>query len=137
MNATDLQRLVGHLRNHGLRVVALEAELRLHATHPQHGFLTEEIVAEGGRYVTSLFYGIGERGREEDCADRIAPARRFESHHSGGVVTGLKEKRRQRSGERAYRTWLGHTQSCPTCRVGVSCPTAVHLGRVWREVRSG
>ncbi|MFH9134734.1 hypothetical protein [Streptomyces sp. NPDC017524] len=72
MNATDLQRLAGHLRNHGLRVVAVEPELRLHATHPQHGLLTEEIVAGGGRYVTSLFYEIGERGREKVCADRIA-----------------------------------------------------------------
>ncbi|MFI7285243.1 hypothetical protein ACIBRY_00995 [Streptomyces anulatus] len=72
MNATDLQRLVRHLRDHGLRVVALEPELRLHATNPQHGLLTEEIVAERGCYVTSFFYEIGERGREKACADRIA-----------------------------------------------------------------
>lgn len=72
MNATHLRRLVGHLRNHGLRFVALEPELRLHATHPQHGLLTEEIFAGGGRYVTSFFYEIGERGRETACADRIA-----------------------------------------------------------------
>ncbi|MGW7096938.1 hypothetical protein [Streptomyces sp. NPDC054874] len=71
MNATDLLRLVGHLRNHALRVVALEPELRLHAAHSRRGLLTEEIVAEGGRYVTSFFYEIGERGREKACADRI------------------------------------------------------------------
>ncbi|MFH8397388.1 hypothetical protein ACH4E9_08125 [Streptomyces anulatus] len=53
MNATDLQRLAGHLRNHGLRVVALEPELRLHVTNPLNGLFTQEIVAEGGRYVTS------------------------------------------------------------------------------------
>ncbi|MFE2977945.1 hypothetical protein [Streptomyces sp. NPDC059258] len=72
MNATDLQRLAGHLRNHGLRVVALEPELRLHVTDPMHGFLTQEIVAEGGRYVTSFLSDIGERGREKKCADRVA-----------------------------------------------------------------
>ncbi len=37
----------------------------------------------------------------------------------------------------AYRTWLGHTQFCATCRVGVCCPTAVSLGRAWREARRG
>ncbi|WP_406117514.1 hypothetical protein [Streptomyces anulatus] len=72
MNSTDLQRLAGHLRNHGLQVVALEPELRLHATHPLHSLLTEEIVAEEGRYVTSFLYEIGERGHEKACADRIA-----------------------------------------------------------------
>lgn len=39
-------------------------------------------------------------------------------------------------GDTAYKIWLGHTQCCPTCRAGASCPTAVHLGRAWREVRS-
>lgn len=39
-------------------------------------------------------------------------------------------------GDTSYRTWLGHTQHCPACRAGVSCPTAVHLGRAWREARS-
>ncbi|MFH9265984.1 hypothetical protein ACH4KN_17260 [Streptomyces sp. NPDC017546] len=72
MKATDLQRLAGHLRDHGLRVVALEPELRLHATNPLHSLLTEEIVAEEGRYVTSFFHEIGERGHEKACADRIA-----------------------------------------------------------------
>lgn len=72
MNATDLRRLAGHLRNHGLQVAALESELRLHVTSPLHGLLTEEIVAEGDRYVTSFLHQIGRRGREKECADRIA-----------------------------------------------------------------
>ncbi|MFK0184555.1 hypothetical protein ACIQV1_10120 [Streptomyces rubiginosohelvolus] len=72
MNTTDLQRLAGHLRNHGLRVVALEPELRLHVTHQTPGFLTQEIVAEGERYVTSFHDDVGRRGREKECADRIA-----------------------------------------------------------------
>lgn len=38
-------------------------------------------------------------------------------------------------GDTAYKTWLGHTQHCPTCLAGASCPTAVKLGRVWREAR--
>ncbi len=136
MNATDLRRLVGHLRNHGLRVVALEPELRLHATNLLHGLLAEEVVAEGGRYVTSFFYEIRQPRREKACADRIArllAASRPAT--AGALLTGVKEKRRQRSGERAYRAWLGHTQCCPTCRAGVSCPTTDHLGRAWREVR--
>lgn len=72
MNATDLRKLAGRLSNHGLRVVALEPELRLHATNPFHNLLTEEIVAEGSRYLTSFSYEIGERRREKPGADRIA-----------------------------------------------------------------
>lgn len=44
---------------------------------------------------------------------------------------------RSESGDATYRTWLGHTQFCATCRAGVCCPTAVCLGRAWREVRHG
>ncbi|MFD4949721.1 hypothetical protein ACFVYE_35100 [Streptomyces sp. NPDC058239] len=33
----------------------------------------------------------------------------------------------------AYRTWLGHTVTCATCRAGVSCLTSVRLGRAWRQ----
>ncbi|MFB7212686.1 hypothetical protein [Streptomyces sp. NPDC056255] len=72
MDATDLHKLAGHLRDHGLQVVALDPEMRLHATNPLHGPLTEEIVAVNGRYVTSFKYEIGEQGHEKDCADRIA-----------------------------------------------------------------
>lgn len=38
-------------------------------------------------------------------------------------------------GDAAYRTWLGHTTTCATCRAGSACPTAVRLGRAWRETR--
>ncbi|MFD9291781.1 hypothetical protein ACFWBV_26540 [Streptomyces sp. NPDC060030] len=72
MDATDLQKLAGHLREHGLQVVALESELRLHATNPLHGLLTEEIVAVEGSYVTSFGYEIGEEGHEGECARRVA-----------------------------------------------------------------
>jgi hypothetical protein len=41
------------------------------------------------------------------------------------------------SDESSYRTWLGHTQRCPTCRAGASCSTAGRLGRAWREARRG
>lgn len=44
---------------------------------------------------------------------------------------------RSDNGDATYRTWLGHTQSCATCRAGASCPTAVRLGRAWREARRG
>ncbi|MFJ1698200.1 hypothetical protein ACIOHC_24295 [Streptomyces sp. NPDC088252] len=72
MDATDLQKLAGHLRSHGLQVATLEPELRLHASNPLHGMLTEEIVAIDGRYVTSFEYEIGEQGHERQCAARIA-----------------------------------------------------------------
>ncbi|MEU0135612.1 hypothetical protein ABZ172_16525 [Streptomyces sp. NPDC006296] len=72
MNATDLQKLAGHLREHGLQVVALEPELRLHAMNPLHGLLSEEIVAVERRYVTSFGFEIGEEGLEEECARRVA-----------------------------------------------------------------
>ncbi|MEU5371023.1 hypothetical protein ABZ362_18945 [Streptomyces sp. NPDC005951] len=40
-------------------------------------------------------------------------------------------------GDTAYKAWLGHTQFCAACRAGVCCPTAVRLGRAWREARRG
>ncbi|MEU3227155.1 hypothetical protein ABZ695_28870 [Streptomyces sp. NPDC006976] len=35
----------------------------------------------------------------------------------------------------AYRTLIGHTVACATCRAGAPCPTAAKLGRAWREGR--
>lgn len=35
----------------------------------------------------------------------------------------------------AYRTLLGHTVVCPTCRAGAPCVIAARLGRAWREAR--
>lgn len=34
-----------------------------------------------------------------------------------------------------YRTLLGHTMQCATCRAGAACVTAVRLGRAWRDSR--
>ncbi|MGW1295173.1 hypothetical protein [Streptomyces sp. NPDC002533] len=34
-----------------------------------------------------------------------------------------------------YKTWIGHTTTCATCKAGRACPTAVKLGRAWREAR--
>lgn len=59
MNVTDLQRLAGHLRNHGLRVVALEPEPRLHVTNPLNGLLPQKIVAEG------VVTGVREKPRQQ------------------------------------------------------------------------
>lgn len=39
------------------------------------------------------------------------------------------------AGDAEYRTYLGHTYSCATCRAGASCLTAVQLGRAWRAAR--
>ncbi|MFI8438645.1 hypothetical protein ACIGJO_33920 [Streptomyces sp. NPDC079020] len=72
MDATNLQKLAGHLRELGLRVATLEPEPRLHATNPLHGILAEEIVAVGTTYVTGFGYEIGEHGHEGQCATRIA-----------------------------------------------------------------
>ncbi|MES9587834.1 MULTISPECIES: hypothetical protein [unclassified Streptomyces] len=72
MDVTDLHSLAGHLRKYGLQVVALESEMRLHATNPLHELLAEEIVAANGHYVTSFAYEIGEQGHETECAHRIA-----------------------------------------------------------------
>jgi hypothetical protein len=35
----------------------------------------------------------------------------------------------------AYRTWIGHTYNCATCRAGAPCPASVRLGRAWRNAR--
>jgi hypothetical protein len=52
---------------------------------------------------------------------------------------GASSRRSSRceGGDTAYRIWLGHTRCCPTCRAGIACSAAVHLGRAWREARRG
>lgn len=35
----------------------------------------------------------------------------------------------------AYRALIGHTATCPNCRTGPTCPTAVRLGRAWKAAR--
>ncbi|MFF5278802.1 hypothetical protein [Streptomyces sp. NPDC000133] len=39
------------------------------------------------------------------------------------------------SSDAAYRTLIGHTVTCATCRAGAACVTATRLGRAWRETR--
>lgn len=65
-----------------------------------------------------------------------APVRELRVTRPGN---GLRPQRngRYESGDATYRAWVGHTQHCPTCRAGVSCATAVRLGRAWREARRG
>lgn len=53
----------------------------------------------------------------------------------GGASSGRSS--RCEGGDTAYRVWLAHTQCCSTCRAGIFCPAAVHLGRAWREARRG
>ncbi|MFI8832557.1 hypothetical protein ACIGPN_16150 [Streptomyces afghaniensis] len=72
MNTNDVQRLIRYLGEHGLRVTADENDLRLHVANPLNSRLSEEILVVGDRYVTSFAYEIGERGREQECAERIA-----------------------------------------------------------------
>lgn len=43
--------------------------------------------------------------------------------------------RAEQTDDVAYRAWIGHTTTCAACRAGVACPTAVRLGRAWREAR--
>lgn len=67
-----MNRLVGNLEAHGLKVVVDETEGRLLVSNPLNGMLTEEITAVADRYLTSFDYEIGERGQETACAERIA-----------------------------------------------------------------
>lgn len=53
------------------------------------------------------------------------------------VLATITLPRRTVAPDVAYRRLLGHTTTCAGCRVGASCPTAVRLGRAWREVRRG
>ncbi|WP_328631944.1 hypothetical protein [Streptomyces sp. NBC_00356] len=69
---TDLQNLVDHLEKHHLTVATCDPERRLQVTNPISTLLSEEIVLKRGRYYTGFDYEIGERGKEEACADRIA-----------------------------------------------------------------
>ncbi len=44
-------------------------------------------------------------------------------------------RHRRPGADAAYRTLLGHTATCATCRAGAACLTAVQLGRAWRAIR--
>ncbi|MER7696150.1 hypothetical protein [Streptomyces sp. NPDC096095] len=44
-------------------------------------------------------------------------------------------ERPEQTGDTAYKTWIGHTHTCSTCRAGAPCPTAAKLGRAWRDTR--
>lgn len=72
MDTNDLQRLAGHLEERGLQVTVDPAGMRLTVANPLNSRLTETIVAARDEWVTSFDYGIGEQGREAECADRIA-----------------------------------------------------------------
>ncbi|HEY8981260.1 MAG TPA: hypothetical protein VIU15_16930 [Streptomyces sp.] len=72
MDITDLDHLADRLEERGLQVLVCAAEQRLHVTNPLNERVFEEITATDTTYVTSFGYKIGERGRELDCADRIA-----------------------------------------------------------------
>ncbi|WP_406341290.1 hypothetical protein [Streptomyces sp. NBC_00648] len=69
---TDLRKLAGHLRDHGLHVTFSGAGHTLQTANPLHEALTEEIATADGQYVTSFGHEIGEGGRERACAERIA-----------------------------------------------------------------
>lgn len=64
----------------------------------------------------------------------LVEGRRIARPHGGA---SSRRSSRCEGGDTAYRIWLGHTQCCPTCRAGISCSAAVHLGRAWREARRG
>lgn len=53
------------------------------------------------------------------------------------VLALITLSKRAAAPDTAYRTLLGHTTTCSACRAGVSCPTAVRLGRAWRKARRG
>jgi hypothetical protein len=72
VDTNDLQVLAGYLEKRGLQVVVNEPGMRLLATNLLNSRLSEEITSTGDRYVTSFDYEIGERGRETECAERIA-----------------------------------------------------------------
>lgn len=72
MDTNDLQRLAGHLEEHGLQVTVNAAEMRLNVANPLNSRLSEDIVAVAKQWVTSFGYEIGEHGGEQACAERIA-----------------------------------------------------------------
>lgn len=62
----------------------------------------------------------------------LVEGQRIARPHAGA---SSRRSSRCEGGDTAYRIWLGHTQHCPNCRTGVSCPTATKHGRAWREAR--
>ncbi|GGT99244.1 hypothetical protein [Streptomyces violascens] len=70
---TNPQGLAGRLRKRGLHVDVGPTDAEsLRAANPLDGMLTEQIAANGNRYVTSVGFEIGEPGLEASCAERIA-----------------------------------------------------------------
>ncbi|MEU1302575.1 hypothetical protein [Streptomyces shenzhenensis] len=72
MDNDDLRELGARLEAHGLTVAIDQPKRQLNVSNPLNGRLSEQISAVDAHYVTSFAYEIGERGREEDCAERIA-----------------------------------------------------------------
>ena len=72
MDTNDLHQLARHLEERGLQVTVDKPGMRLTVANPLNSRLAETILASGDEWVTSFDYGIGEQGREEECADRIA-----------------------------------------------------------------
>lgn len=50
-------------------------------------------------------------------------------------VTTTQDETRPGNDDAAYKVLLGHTLTCAGCRTGTPCPTAVRLGRAWRQDR--
>lgn len=72
MDNDDLRHLCARLEARGLTAAVNEPERQLNVSNPLNSRLSEQISAVDAHYVTSFGYEIGERGREEDCAERIA-----------------------------------------------------------------
>ncbi|MFJ3822226.1 hypothetical protein [Streptomyces nodosus] len=72
MDIDNLRELGARLEAHGLVVDICNTDLRLHVSNPLNSRLSEEITVTEGSFVTSFDYRIGERGREQECAERIA-----------------------------------------------------------------
>ncbi|WP_200309346.1 hypothetical protein [Streptomyces adelaidensis] len=57
-------------------------------TNPLNSRLSEEILVEGGRYVTGFDYEIGEAGDETVCAERIARILAVATERTSSIARG-------------------------------------------------
>ncbi|MFE9607738.1 hypothetical protein [Streptomyces sp. NPDC006012] len=72
MDNDDLRELGALLEAHSPTVARAEPRQQPNASCPLNGCPTEQTSAVDTHYVTSFGYETGERGREENCAERIA-----------------------------------------------------------------
>jgi hypothetical protein len=91
---------------------------------------------EGAEPVMTLkVYEVNRAGTTTRVLRQKAPVVPLTTAEPHSAFPDCECQRCQAKHDAPYRTLLGHTTQCATCRAGAPCVTAVRLGRAWRDSR--